>query len=277
MRPPFPGMDPWLEHPDLWPDVHNSLITAIRDELMPSVLPRYVVRVESRTTVLTGLDVDLLYRPDLGVHTASMTGPSSGSGVAIADRPLAKAFHVIVSIEDDEIEETFLTIQELSNRKLVTAIEVLSPTNKKTKDARADYLGKRRNLIQSGVNFVEIDLLRAGEPMPVRHQPPRGDYRVLVCRPRLGKSAELYGFSYTMAIPPIPIPLLPGDVEPILNLNEVLHALANRARYDLSIDYSVPPEPPLRPEDEPWAAAIIAQASDQASEAPAEHEKGNTP
>ena len=62
----------------------------------------------------------------------------------------------------------FLTIQELPGRKLVTVIEVLSPTNKKTKDARAEYLEKRRDLIRSRVNLVEIDLLRAGEPMPLR-------------------------------------------------------------------------------------------------------------
>lgn len=263
MRPQFPGMDPWLEHPDLWPDVHNSLITAIRDELMPKVLPRYVVRVESRATVLSGLDVDLLYRPDLSVRTATVAGPGNGAGVAIAEPPKSKPFHVVVSIEEDEIEETFLTIQELSDRKLVTVIEVLSPTNKKTRDARAEYLTKRRCFIRSNVNFVEIDLLRSGEPMPVRNCALQNDYRVLVCRPRLGRTAELYGFSYTTLIPDIPIPLLPGEVEPTLELNRVLHSLIDRARYDLSIDYRLPPEPPLRPEDEPWAAAIIAAASVQ--------------
>src|SRR5271157_4676791 len=99
MRPQFPGMDPWLEHPDLWPDVHSSLITAIRDELMPRVLPRYVVRVESRTTVLTGLDVDLLYRPDLAVRSANLSAPSNGPGVAMAEPPRSKPFHVVVSID----------------------------------------------------------------------------------------------------------------------------------------------------------------------------------
>ncbi len=49
MRPPFPGMDPWLENPTIWPDVHNSLIAAIRDVLAPVVQPRYFVGVESRT------------------------------------------------------------------------------------------------------------------------------------------------------------------------------------------------------------------------------------
>ncbi len=269
MRPQFPGMDPWLEHPDLWPDVHNSLITAIRDELMPKVLPRYVIRVESRTSVLTGLDVDLLYRPDLAIRTANASGPRSGAGVAIVEPPKSKPFHVVVSIDDDEIEETFLTVQELPDRKLVTAIEVLSPTNKKTRDARAEYLGKRRNLIRSGVNFVEIDLLRSGEPMPVRNCPFDGDYRILVCRPRFGRTAELYGFSYTTPIPEIPIPLLSEDAEPILNLNEVLHALMERARYDLSIDYRQPPEPALRTEDESWAAAIVAAAFHQIPESTA--------
>ncbi len=90
MRPQFPGMDPWLEHPDLWPDVHNSLITAIRDELIPMVLPRYVVRVESRTTVLTGLDVDLLYRPDLAVRAANLSVPTSNRGAAVLERSQAK-------------------------------------------------------------------------------------------------------------------------------------------------------------------------------------------
>jgi hypothetical protein len=268
MRPQFPGMDPWLEHPDLWPDVHNSLITAIRDELMPMVLPRYVVRVESRTTVLTGLDVDLLYRPDLAVRAAHLSVPTSDRGVAVLERSQAKPHEVIVPlIEEDEIEETFLTIQELPDRKLVTAIEVLSPTNKKTRDARAEYLGKRRSLIRSGINFVEIDLLRSGEPMPVRNSPPRGDYRILVCRPRVRRTSDLYGFSYTMPIPDIPIPLLPGDAEPSLKLNEVLHSLMGRARYDLSIDYLQSPDPPLRPEDESWLAAIIAQAKSQSPEA----------
>ena len=123
MRPQFPGMDPWLEHPDLWPDVHNSLITAIRDELMPKVLPRYVVRVESRTTVLTGLDVD---RPvSTRLRGSSCQPVRSWQWIAewrSLSEPQARHFEVIVPlIEEDEIEETFLTIQELPGRKLVTA------------------------------------------------------------------------------------------------------------------------------------------------------------
>ncbi len=42
MPPPFPGMDPYLEHPDLWPDFHNNLASEIQfalNRLLPS--PRH--------------------------------------------------------------------------------------------------------------------------------------------------------------------------------------------------------------------------------------------
>ncbi len=94
--------------------------------------------------------------------------------------------------------------------------------------------------------------------MPVMPEPPPTDYRILVCHARRGRDARLTTFPYTSPIPPIPIPLLPGDHEPMLDLNGVLHALIERAGYDLVIDYTQPPDPPLRPADEAWAAAIVA-------------------
>jgi hypothetical protein len=39
-------MDPYLEHPSLWPDVHNSLVAAIRDDLAERLAPRYYVGTE---------------------------------------------------------------------------------------------------------------------------------------------------------------------------------------------------------------------------------------
>ncbi len=263
MRPQFPGMDPWLEHPDLWSDVHTSLITAIRDALSPLVLPRDFVGVDSRTTVLTGMDVERVYRPNVLVHAVEPPANFEGKNVAAAAHASVRTIEVIVPVQEDEIEETFLTIKELPGRKLVTVIEVLSPTNKKAKQARAEYLEKRHNLIRSGVHFVEIDLLRSGEPMPVINSAPPSDYRILICRRGRAKRAVLHAFSWTVPIPEISIPLLPGDAEPILDLNSVLHGLMDRVQYDVVVDYEIPPEPPLRPEDESWAAAIIARALDQ--------------
>jgi uncharacterized protein DUF4058 len=260
MRPPFPGMDPWLENPTLWQDVHARLITGIADALIPAIAPRYFVGVESRTTLLTALDIDLVYQPDVSIHATESRAAIRESGVAILERPEVETFRVAVPA-GEESEETFIAIQELPGRKLVTVIEVLSPTNKKTKDARAEYLKKRQDLIRAHVNLAEIDLLRGGEPMPLRPAPHPTDYRILVCRARRSKDAVLYAFPYTSPIPPIPIPLLPGDPEPTLDLNSILHALIDRARYDLVIDYAKPPDPPLRAEDQAWGASIVEQAT----------------
>jgi hypothetical protein len=252
-------MDPWLESPTIWPDVHNRLITSIADTLMPIVRPRYFVGVESRTTVLTGLDVERVYKPDVSIHATESRAAVREPGVAILERPEVRTYNVSVATSE-ETDETFLAIEELPNRRLVTVLEVLSPSNKKTKDARADYLKKRDHLILTDINFVEIDLIRAGEPMPVRKPPPPSDYRILICRARRSSHAVLHAFPYTSPIPAIPIPLLPGDPEPMLDLNSVLHALIDRAAYELVIDYAQPPDPPLRATDAAWAASVVAQA-----------------
>ena len=52
MPSPFPGMDPYLEEPARWPDVHQRLITYLADALQPRVRPRYVARADKRTHVL---------------------------------------------------------------------------------------------------------------------------------------------------------------------------------------------------------------------------------
>jgi hypothetical protein len=260
-------MDPWLEDPDLWPDVHNSLIVSIREALTPMVRPRYFVGVESRTTVLSGVDQDHIYRPDVKIRTADVLRPGQTEGVAVVERAAAEPFHVVMSMPEDEVEETFLTIKELPSRQLVTVVEVLSPTNKKTKRAREEYLEKRGELMRSGVNFVEIDLLRSGQPMPPQKEGFTSDYRILIFRPRRGREAHLYGFSYKVRIPQIPIPLLPGDAEPSLDLNRVLHTMYERSGYDLTIDYRRPPRPRLRKIDQAWAESIVAQLAGQTAQA----------
>jgi len=53
------------------------------------------------------------------------------------------------------------------------------------------------------------------------------------------------------------LPLLPGDNEPEVALNRILHVLYQRARFDLRLDYSQLPVPPLAEADASWARALI--------------------
>ena len=71
MNSPFPGMDPYLEHPALWPDAHNRLISALADYLGERVAPRYYVGLERRTYLLKSDDIVFVGRPDIVIAPTS--------------------------------------------------------------------------------------------------------------------------------------------------------------------------------------------------------------
>ena len=118
---------------------------------------------------------------------------------------------------------------------------------------------KRKHIFKTRTSLVEIDLLRGGKPMPLStHHPVESDYRILLSRGASRPRAKLYAFGVRQPIPAIPIPLVPKDPEPSLDLNAVLHGLYERARFDLVLDYARPSVPPLEEEDAAWARGIVA-------------------
>ncbi len=250
MKSPFPGMDPYLEHPTLWPDIHNRLIAAMADALTPQVAPRYYVALERRTYLLKPDDVVFVGRPDVAV-VAHQPTPKP------AALPLAEAGVVEVEVPmQDEVSENFLEVREVKSGKLVTLLELLSPVNKLHEEGRSQYLQKRANVFMSQTNLVEIDLLRAGEPMTVIGKPGRSDYRILVSRAWQRPRAQLYPFHLRQPIPTFPLPLLRQDEPPEVDIGAILHALYERARFDLRLDYSQSPVPPLSEEDAAWAETL---------------------
>ncbi len=48
MRSPFPGMNLYLEQPELWSEVHSWLIVAIVDDLNDRLSEQYRVAIEKR-------------------------------------------------------------------------------------------------------------------------------------------------------------------------------------------------------------------------------------
>jgi hypothetical protein len=254
MPSPFPGMDPYLEHPSLWPDVHNSLITAIRDALTPLVAPRYYIGLERRTHLLKPDDVVFIGRPDVAVisHRPSpqpATLPLAEIGVLEVEVPM-----------NDEVSENFLQVHEVRTGKLVTIMELLSPANKLHEEGRKQYQQKRDHVLWSQTNLVEVDLLRAGEPMPILGQEVESDYRILISRGWQRPRGQLYPFNLRQPIPVFPLPLLRQDESPMVDLGAILHALYDRARFDLRLDYARPPVPPLSDEDAAWAKELLFEA-----------------
>jgi len=145
--------------------------------------------------------------------------------------------------------------------EVVTVIELLSHTNKQAGREREAYLEKREELLDSRLSFVEIDLLRAGPPLPYTERAADSAYRLFIRRRELPSQARLYPFQVRQFIPTFPLPLLPDDAEPTVDLNALLAGLHERAGYDLVINYAQPPEPPLNDEDAKWATDLLSSAA----------------
>jgi len=258
MPTPFPGMDPYLERPGMWEEVHTRLIVAIADTLGPQVRPKYRVGVEQRTylAVLTPDEYELVGKPDVLVATPRRQPQlvhAAATAVGIAPR-------IAQLPVPEEIIERFLVVRDVVTGEVITVLELLSPTNKLTRDGRRQYTRKRLQVLGSATHFIEIDLLRAGEPLPFRVQDDdaQNDYRILVSRAPDRPQAAVYLFSIRDPIPDIPIPLQPGDTEPSVTLNRLVHDVYDRAGYDLTLDYKqAPPPPPMRAQDVQWMQQLL--------------------
>lgn len=248
-------MDPYLEHPESWQGFHNSLIAAVALDLAPRLRPRYYVATEERTYLHAPDRVTFIGRPDVTVLSPVLQEPRAEWRV----EPVAGAVSVEVPVPD-VVREAYLEIRQTGSDEVVTVLEILSPTNKRPGEGRRQYEQKRLTIFGSLTNLVEIDLLRAGEPMPMWGNGHGTHYRILVSRARQRPSADLYAFSVRQPIPDFPLPLHPDDPEPPVALNRILHELYERAGYDLRINYRAHALPPLEGEDAAWADALLHQA-----------------
>jgi hypothetical protein len=256
VRTPFPGMDPYLERSDLWPDVHNSLVTALRDDLAPRLRPRYYVSLEERTYVGGPEALFFAGRPDAGVV---QLGAPVNEEQFVYTPAGARVVNVTLPVPE-QVTETFLQVRTAGTDRVVTVLEVLSPTNKQPGEGCKQYEQKRLVLLGTLTHLVEIDLLRAGSPMTIWGNGHQAHYRILVSRSPQRPQADLLPFSVRQPVPAFRLPLQAGDDEPLVALNELLHALYERAGYDLRLDYRSVPEPPLEADDAAWAGALLREA-----------------
>jgi len=258
MPTPFPGMDPYLERAGVWAEVHTRLIVAMADALGPQVRPKYRVGVEQRTylAILTPDEYELVGKPDVLVaaprrqaQPVRPTATSVGIAPRVAHLPLPEA-----------IIERHLAVRDVLTGEVITVIELRSPTNKLTREGRRQYARKRLRILGSATHFIEIDLLRAGEPFPFRVQDDdaESDYRILVSRAQDRPQAAVYLFTIHEPIPDFHVPLQPDDPEPSVTLNRLVHDVYDRAGYDLTLDYrQAPPPPPMRAQDMQWMQQLL--------------------
>jgi len=253
MPSPFPGMDPYLERPSLWPDVHYSLIIALRDALAPIVAPKYYVAVEERVYLVETPQRQFVGKPDVAV--VGRPEPRQATAALTLSPP---AVEVLLPEPEEDKRQIYLEIRDPVDDEVITAIEVLSYTNKRPGENREEYEIKRRMLLATFTALIEIDLLRAHPPMPMTGS-QASDYRLLVSRYEHRPRAALYPFSVREPIPVFPVPLRPGEPEPQVDLKPLLDGIYERASYARRVNYRQPPEPRLTESDAAWAEALLRE------------------
>jgi hypothetical protein len=269
MPSPFPGMDPYLEDADMFPSLHGNLVFAIQELLQPQLPEPYFAKTNERVWV----EMTTRYiEPNVDVfatsHRRKRARPGSG-GIAVADARQVRP--VVVTVPHDERRETQVDIwtRRGSKKRLVTTIEILSPSNKTPGQHGRDlYLKKQREILDSQVHLVEIDLLRGGVhttavPLDWARR-TAGPFEYHVCIHRFDNLEDyfVYPIQLPEPLPEIAIPLLPGDGDVRLDLQAAMNRAYDAGPYRREIDYAKDKiTPPLRPPLVKWAKSVVRSGS----------------
>jgi hypothetical protein len=247
-------MDPYLEQPAIWSDLHLTLIVAMRAELNANLPEGYLAAADRHVWIEDADDEpQRMVGPDVFVHeapTSTRESAREASATAVLPRTVTLPLH-------ERKGTPYLKVVDAQDRRVVTVIEMLSPANKTPGKDRNAYLAKREEYLAANVNLVEINLLRAGTLPPLgKPKIAKGVYYLLVCRAEELPKANLWTFTVRDPISSVPIPLRGEQTTP-LNLRACLDRAYDEARYGEEIDYTQPPQPRLSEADTRWAEGVL--------------------
>ncbi len=251
MPSPFPGMDPWLEDEDLARCLHFSFCVKLSDALNVVLPVGYVATFEHHER-----------------------WESSGRPPAVPDR--------IVSPASSEApphrlptRERFFPTKELAVRVLrvskpdhvrTAVLEVVSREARTLgRPARALFEQRQRADMMNRTNRVEIDLFRGGRPVSMvcdrlaasvcGHDGPC----VVVFRSDRPAEVDVYPVRLEAPLPAVRVPVDAGVPDVLIELQPLLDDCYRAGAYHKCVDYREPPDPPLTPEQQAWADAILRE------------------
>lgn len=258
MPSPFPGMDPYIEDPEIWSDFHLDLAAEIRTRLNQVIQPNYVARLIPRVTYeLVEIGKTHRVHPDISVWQTQRTPkPHTETAVLIPPAPNVSTVKLEVPFRLASVE-----VRRTGTLELVTAIEILSPVNKQpSHDTYGEYKRKRRELLRSATHLMEIDLLRGGQRPPLEEPVPQAPYYVTLSRGDRRPVVEVWPIMLQERLPMLPIPLLEPDPDVPLDLAAIVADVYERGGYATLIDYHRPPPPPkLAEADLIWVDDLLRE------------------
>jgi hypothetical protein len=251
MQSPFPGMDPYLEG-NWWTSFHAMFASQMTGQLNSMLRPKYIALTE-REYISGALEEVRIsagkMRPDVAVRRSR--GRSVEGGVATAVAPSVK----LRTHLSRQVPHFRIAIRDVDERRLVTAIELLSPTNKGS--GRRKYLYKRRKFLHSTAHLLEIDLHHQGKRIPLDDPYPPAAYYVLLNRARKRSLTEVWPIALAEPLPVVPVPLLKGDADVPLDLQKAFSDVYDAGGFDLVVDYRQPPDVELSAEEAAWLGEYL--------------------
>ena len=223
MPSPFPGMDPYLEDPDLWPDVHAALLSALTAELIRQPRPNYVARLSLRPVGRAADVPGELHPPE--------------------------RFGRLIDVRDRSV----VTIVEI----LHPANKVVGSASRRSCETA------RRQTLGSPANLVEIDLLRSGKRVFAIDHPQSHDYAVHVSRASgdgAPRRSTVLAIPMTARLPVVLFPVREGEADAAIDLQGVLDVAYRCAAYDVDTDYAADPVPPVAGDRAEWVRATARAA-----------------
>ncbi len=217
----FPGMDPYLEDAKRWPTFHQQFISALSDALQPALSDKYRLRLGNRHYEIEQV--------------------------------------LFTSILKEQMQEPFLEIrQKSSSDKLVTLIELISPTNRTHPEGKLRYELRRTEARNEGAHFVELDLVLQGQTCLEAELTSLTESQYVCCVTRAARPIkhELYGTLLTKRLPRIRLPMIADERDLVLDVQALVNRVFDRC-FDGQIDYNVDPHVPLSDADRHWMDQLL--------------------
>jgi hypothetical protein len=250
-------MNPWLE--EHWPGVHARLITYLADAISMRLPDDLHSLPEEGVTISTdGCDEPHSLRADVAIKKSWQEGvPRTWSPADDVELEARAPMPTIV--QTAPMTERWIEIREFTGR-LITIIEILSPGNKNG-DGWHAYLAKRRTLLESPINLVEIDLLLGGRtvfPEGLAKLPllEEAHYFILIKRTGETMRREIHRPLLREPLPVIHIPLRKGERDVLIDLQPLVNQVYQVGRYHM-LDHRKLPDVPLCPADQEWLRGQI--------------------
>lgn len=247
------------------------LATEIRTDLNRHLPRPYYARLEMRPEIgIVGESDSRTIIPDVVIvrRPRPATAPLEAANVAILDEPRVDPSPSIwMDFGNEPLRHFSVEVRDSAHgHSLVTLIEIASPTNKRSGPDQRAYEAKQQEILESDTSLVELDLLRSGRPViggprtveAIWELDPRPDYLIAINRAWQRGKYELYPVRLEECLPCILVPLRKDEKELPLDLQYIFRQVYDGGPFARgAVDYTCPPDPPVRPELTNWLAARL--------------------